>query len=188
VFTLLFGGNETSDALFLTSLGTILSEKESVNMKPLWSSLYTLTLALWVGGMALFTFIVTPAIFRSFGRDAAGAIVGHLFPGYFLTNLILAGMALVLYMAFKGGWSSFISRLSLVLLTMAVLLNSLIVFKLHPEAVKAKSEVTSFERESPDSPARRKFAKLHGISAALNLLLLVDGVALLVIRPESRKY
>jgi uncharacterized membrane protein len=187
MFPLLFGGNETSDALFLTSLGTILSEKESVNMKPLWSSLYTLALALWVGGMALFTFIVTPAIFRSHGRDAAGAIVGHLFPGYFLYNLILAAAALILFLLLKGGWPALVSRFSLVLLTAAVVLNVLIVFKLHPEAIKVKQEITSFERESPDSPARRRFTKLHGISAALNLLLLADGIALLVMAPTTRK-
>ena len=46
-----------------------------------FASFYTLTLALWTGGMVLFTFIVTPAIFRSFGRDQAGEIVGYLFPG-----------------------------------------------------------------------------------------------------------
>ncbi|NTW65040.1 MAG: DUF4149 domain-containing protein, partial [Nitrospirae bacterium] len=53
-------------------------------MKSILFSLETLTRALWTGGMALFTFIVTPAIFRSYGRDQAGEIVGRLFPGYFL--------------------------------------------------------------------------------------------------------
>jgi uncharacterized membrane protein len=55
-----------------------------------WSFLYNLVLSLWIGGMSVFTFIVTPAIFKSFGRDMAGEIVGKLFPGYFLSVLILS--------------------------------------------------------------------------------------------------
>jgi hypothetical protein len=53
-------------------------------MKPFLAILYTLLLSLWTGGIAIFTFIVTPAIFRSYGRDQAGEIVGRLFPGDFL--------------------------------------------------------------------------------------------------------
>jgi uncharacterized membrane protein len=59
-------------------------------MKMAWSFLYNLVLSLWIGGMSVFTFIVTPAIFKSFGRDMAGEIVGKLFPGYFLSVLILS--------------------------------------------------------------------------------------------------
>jgi hypothetical protein len=50
-----------------------------------------------------------------------------------------------------------------------------------------KQEVSSFERESPDSPARKKFARLHGVSAALNLFLFVDGIILLVADPLGKK-
>jgi len=156
-------------------------------MKISWFSLYTLVLALWAGGMVLFTFIVTPVIFRSFGRDAAGDIVGHLFPGYFLYNLILAAAALVLFLLLAGDRSAFPHRLSLVLLSAAVIVNVFIVFKLHPEAIKIKQEVASFEREAPDSPARTKFRRVHGLSAALNLFLIADGITLLMTGPLLRK-
>lgn len=33
------------------------------------SAVYRLGLSLWVGGMALFTFVVTPVIFRTQGRE-----------------------------------------------------------------------------------------------------------------------
>ena len=156
-------------------------------MKLTWFSLYTLILALWVGGMALFTFIVTPAIFRSFARDLAGRIVGELLPGYFLYNLILAAAAMALFFLSAAVRTAFASRLSLVLLSAALIINVFIVFKLHPEAVKVKQEVTSFERESPGSPARKKFARLHGVSAALNLALLVEGIILLIAGPLVKK-
>ena len=156
-------------------------------MNAFWFSLYTIVLSLWVGGMALFTFIVTPVIFRSFARDLAGRVVGELLPGYFLYNLILAAVALALFFLSTAVRTAFTSRLSLVLLSAALIINVFIVFKLHPEAVKVKQKVTSFERESPDSPARKKFTRLHGVSAALNLVLLVDGITLLVVGPLGKK-
>jgi hypothetical protein len=52
--------------------------------------IYNLVLSLWVGGNALFTFLVTPVIFKMYGRDEAGKIVGNLFPSYF-TSLLKIG-------------------------------------------------------------------------------------------------
>jgi len=47
--------------------------------------------------------------------------------------------------------------------------------------VQVKQQVASFEREAPDSPMRKEFRRLHAISAVLNLLVLADGAALLVL-------
>ena len=138
-------------------------------------------------GHGAVTFIVTPVIFRSFARDLAGRIVGELLPGYFLYNLILSAAAMALFFLSAAVRTAFSSRLSLVLLSAALIINVFIVFKLHPEAVKVKQEVTSFERESPDSQARKKFARLHGVSAALNLVLLVEGIILLIAGPLAKK-
>ena len=156
-------------------------------MKISWFSFYNLILALWVGGIAIFTFVVTPVIFKSYGRDTAGAIVGKLFPGYFLYNLVLAALAMVLFFMLAGDRSTFVHRLSLFLLTAALLINVFITFKLHSDTVRVKQEVVSFERESPGSPARKKFTKLHAVSAVLNLLLLADGVTLLLVGPVLKK-
>jgi len=156
-------------------------------MKLSWFSFYNLLLALWVGGMALFTFIVTPVIFKSYARDVAGEIVGRLFPGYFLYNLVLAALVLVLFFIVANDQSKLAYRLSLAFVVTALLINLFIVFKLHPDAVRIKQQVTSFERESPDSAARKQFRRLHGVSAVLNLVLLAEGIALLITGPLVRK-
>ena len=149
-----------------------------------FASLYTLALALWTGGMALFTIIVTPAIFRSYARDQAGEIVGKLFPGFFLFCLAVSAAALVLFFLVGADRASRIFRISLFLLVAAVIINAFILFSLHPRAVEVKQRVATFERSAPDSPARKEFRRLHAVSAALNLFLLLDGAALLVL---SRK-
>ena len=146
-----------------------------------------MVLALWVGGMALFTFIITPAVFNSYSRDMGGEIVGRLFPGYFLYNLVLSFLALILFLI---PWSDIArkgSRLSLFFIVIAVLINSFVCFKLHPEIKAIKKEIHSFEAVSSDDPLRIKFRKLHGISAVLNLLVLADGVTLLLIGTVIKK-
>ena len=153
----------------------------------IFSIFYTLTLSLWTGGMVLFTFIVTPAIFRSFGRDQAGEIVGKLFPGFFLYCLAVSSAALVLFFLLGADQTSRPYRASLSLLVFAVIINAYVLFSIHPRTVEVKQQVASFERLAPDSPARKTFRKLHAISAGLNLLLLLDGAALLVMSPLLKR-
>jgi hypothetical protein len=156
-------------------------------MKLSWSSLYNLILALWVGGMAIFTFVVTPAIFKSYGRDMASQIVGKLFPGYFLYTLVLAALAFILFFTVAGDQARPPARISFLLLIIAVVISASVAFKLYPDAVKLKQQVTSFEREAPDSPARKRFARLHAASMSLNLLLFADSVVLLLLGPALKK-
>jgi hypothetical protein len=156
-------------------------------MKMSWYSLYNLILALWVGGMSIFSFLVAPAIFRSFARDTASAMVDRLFPGYFLYVLILSVLAFIVFFMVAGDQYKPASRLSFALLLAALIMNAYIAFKLHPDTLKIKRQITSFERESPDSPARKQFARLHGLAASLNLLVLADGVVLLLVGPALRK-
>ena len=156
-------------------------------MKLSWSSLYNLILALWVGGMAIFTFIITPAIFKSYGRDTASQIVGKLFPGYFLYTLVLAALAFILFFTVAGDQSRPPARISFLLLIIALVISATVAFKIYPDAIKLKQQVTSFELEAPDSLARKRFARLHAASMSLNLLLFADGVVLLLLGPALKK-
>jgi len=150
-------------------------------MKSSLELLYTLILSLWIGGMAIFTFVVTPAIFKSYSRDMAGEIVGKLFPGYFTYTLALSGLALLVFFLLNADKSARAFQWSLALLTAALLANAYVSFKLHPDAVRIKQQVSSFDRSAPDSPARKEFRRLHAISAVVNLFVLADGTALLAL-------
>jgi len=143
-------------------------------------ALYNVMLALWVGGIFMYTFLVTPVIFRSFTRDTASAIVDKLFPFYFPYNLIIVLLACGLFFltAMKKDARH---KLSLALLLCAILIGLFVNFGLYPEIKKVKQEIKSFETVAVDSPARKRFRVLHGMSMTLNLLLLTDGVALIVI-------
>jgi hypothetical protein len=156
-------------------------------MKNIPFTLYILVLSLWFGGIAIFTFITTPVIFKSFNRDLAGEIVGKLFPGYFLYLLVLSALALLFFFLTSPNLSTTVARVTLSLLAATLIVNLYVTFKLHPDAVGVKQRITSFERESKDTPARREFARLHAVSAVLNLLVLIDGAILLVLAGALKK-
>jgi hypothetical protein len=147
---------------------------------------YVLSLSLWTGGIVMYTFVVTPAIFRALHRDLAARVVGVLFPGYYFFNLAVSLAALAIFLlawAFgdslglgSPGWG-----LSLALLGAGVTLNLFIVLKLYPDIKAVKKEISTFETVPADSPSRRTFGRLHAVSAALNVLLLADGFALLAL-------
>jgi uncharacterized membrane protein len=149
--------------------------------------IYNLVLSLWIGGITIFTFIITPVIFKSFSRDMAGTIVGKLFPGYFWFNLILSIIALILILFAGLSFAKSGYNISLVLITLSLIMNIYITFKLHPDVIEVKKEIHSFEEKAVDSSLRARFGKLHAISASLNLLLLANGAALLIISTTLRK-
>ena len=144
-------------------------------------------LSLWIGGMAIFTFVITPVIFKSFGRDAAGEIVGKLFPVYSPYNLVLSLLALIFLFLLRSSATRSGYKVSLILIGIAVIINVFLVFKLHPEVRKVKAEIHSVETISPDSPILKKFRRLHGVSMILNLLLLSDGITLLYLSSSLAK-
>jgi uncharacterized membrane protein len=151
------------------------------------SIVYSFLLALWIGGMFIFTFLVTPVIFQSYGRDTAGEIVGKLFPYYFPYNLVLSVLALIIFLLFLGIRGKTQNKITIILLTAAVLINIFITFKLHPDITCVKQQISTFETQTEESPARNQFRKMHGMSAILNVLLLLDGTALLILNTASKK-
>jgi hypothetical protein len=156
-------------------------------MARLGISIYSILLALWVGGITIFTFLITPVIFKGFGRDTASTIVDKLFPVYFPYNLIISLAALVSFLVFSNFQAGIARKISLALIITAVVINAFISFKLYPDIKKTKATITSFEQTSPESSQRKEFRRLHAVSAALNLLLLIDGLTLIIINSVSKK-
>lgn len=148
-------------------------------MKNMPATGFQILLALWVGGMSVFTFLVTPAVFRSFDRDMAGRVVGAVFPGYFTFLLAVSLAAAAVYVMFSADGSTYRTAISLLLA--AVAMAAYLKFSLYPEIVAVKKSVASFETTQPDAPERARFRRLHAASSVINLLFLADGAVLLVL-------
>jgi hypothetical protein len=149
-------------------------------MKRIFNGLYRLTLSLWVGGVVIFTFLVTPVLFNSFDREVAGGIVAKLFPLYFPYLLVLEAVALVAFIIGREESKALAATLPIYLLIGALGVSLFVNYKLYPDIREAKREAASSGRES-------EFARLHAVSAGLNLLILADGIALLLIGPALRR-
>ncbi len=149
--------------------------------------LYNFILALWVGGISIFTFLITPVIFQSFGRGTAGEIVGKLFPYYFPYNLVLSGLALIVFLLFVGIQGKVQNKIIMLLLITAFLINLFVTFKLYPDIKGVKQQIATFETQSDESAIRNKFRKLHRVSAILNIFLLIDGSIVLILYNTSKK-
>jgi putative copper export protein len=132
------------------------------------SVIYRIAIAFWTGGIAIFTFAVTPLIFKNFGRDLAGQIVGAVFPAYFRWGIVCGCIALLCTLFLRG-------RLFVVTLVLLLFMLSTTLFQafyIEPRAAVLKTKIASFETTPKEDPLRREFSRLHGISAACNLSLI----------------
>jgi len=140
--------------------------------------LYRLAVACWVGGTSLFTFVLTPVIFKSFNRDMAGKIVGVLFPGYFRWGLVCGVIALITVFM-----SSAVKHKTLAAVIVAIMLaiTAVQACVIEPKAAALKKVIPSFETTPKDDPLRVQFRKLHGVSVVGNLVVLGGGIVLIVL-------
>ncbi len=139
--------------------------------------LYHLAVALWAGGNAIFTLVLTPILFKTESRDTAARIVGSFFPGYFRWGLACGTIALAC--RFLG--SGFTNKIPIAILIAMLLTTSFQAFYVEPKAAELKRQIGSFETTPKEHPLRREFSKLHGVSAVCNLAVLVGGVVLVVL-------
>jgi uncharacterized membrane protein len=149
-------------------------------MHPVASAVYRLVLALWVGGMSVFTFVVTPVIFRTQTRDAAGKIVGAIFPVYFRFCLIAVVVALVARAAAGEAISGAKQLAGTALIVISLAIVSYHTYGLSPRMAEVKETIASFETTPEEDPARREFSRLHGISMTLNVVVIAFGVVLIL--------
>jgi uncharacterized membrane protein len=151
-------------------------------MRAVVTLIYHLALALWVGGGVLYTFVLTPAIFAAYPRNTAGEIVGTMMPHYFRSQLAAMAVAALVLVALRRIWPARRRALCLALIIGALAVQTYVQVHLYPQILAVKSRVASFESD-PDSPERRRFRSLHGVSMLLNLLVMADGALLLALVP-----
>jgi hypothetical protein len=133
--------------------------------------------ALWVGGNALFTIVLTPLLFKTETRDTAARIVGTFFPGYFRWGLACGGIALLCRLLARGRGIDLAAGILMAMLAV----TAVQAYYVEPRAAALKREIGSFEATGKEHPLRREFSKLHGVSAVCNLAVLGGGVVLIVL-------
>jgi len=141
------------------------------------SLIYRFAVTFWVGGVAIFTFVLTPIIFKVNDRDTAGKIVGTLFPGYFRWGLACGVLSLTCMLITRE--KNFVPILLILILMLSS--TAFQAFFIEPRAAALKKEIPSFVTTPKEHPLRREFSRLHGISAVCNLTVFAGGVVLVIL-------
>ncbi len=142
-------------------------------------ALYRIAVALWFGGMAVFSLVMTPVIFRTQPRGVAAGVVGAMMPVYF--RCAAGAVAVALASRFAAGWGFAGAQPSLgtVILGAALAANLWQAFVLVPRIERVKSRIPSFDPGDAHHPARREFGRLHAFSMTLNFLLMAAAALLI---------
>jgi uncharacterized membrane protein len=156
-------------------------------MHPIASAVYRIALALWVGGMSVFSFLVTPVIFGTQPRESAGKIVGAIFPVYFRFCLGATVVALLARAAAGMALSGARQLAGTALIVLSLTILAYHTYGLAPRMATVRETIHSREVIAEEDPARREFSRLHGLSMTLNLVVIVAGAVLVLGYDAFRK-
>ncbi|MFQ5957647.1 MAG: DUF4149 domain-containing protein [Candidatus Brocadiales bacterium] len=142
--------------------------------------IHILSLVLWVGGMAFMTFVAAPSIFKVLPREQAGDVVGDIFPKYFTLGYVYCLLTILtavgIYLK-EDYWN----KPKLFVLGLMLILSFYDGMAVAPRAHAVRAEMKKAEQEEEKKALWGQFVRLHGQSAALNLIVLALGIAVVVI-------
>ena len=133
--------------------------------------LHLLAAVVWFGTMIFYSFIATPAVFRAFPRETAGEVVGALFPKYFLVGYVSSLVMLATLAAlWRGNFSAVRAPLAILALMAALAFISGMGIGARAHALKAEIRTADTVQKEE---LQKAFKRIHGLSMALNLALIV---------------
>ncbi len=144
--------------------------------------LYLLTLAMWIGSIMFFSFVIAPTVFKVLKPDDAARLQRAMFPKYYLVGILCAGVGLVcvgLLLAERafGKWPGVLSLLLLAAMGATDFWLRQTVVPHMAEIREQRAEALSAGKE-PDSAVEEEWKALHRLSVQLNGAVLLAGLAL----------
>ncbi len=135
--------------------------------------LYLIALAVWVGGMAVLAFVVTPTIFAQLERRQAGALSGRIlrrFDTVIYGCLVVAiAMASIRALRYDAG-----TLASVIRYVMLVVMAGLALFS---GTILARRIEAARPGDSADPTMRTRFARLHRLSVSIYMINMLLGAA-----------
>ena len=120
-------------------------------------------LAICLGMMIFFSFVLAPMIFKILNAENAGKFVRKIFPYYYFVNLIFLSIAVILFIIISSLGLSFYITLALVISFIFAQ------FILMPIINKLK-----------DNNEEKKFKYAHGTSVLINFIQMIGLIYLLI--------
>ena len=126
-------------------------------------SLIQSIVAICLGMMIFFSFILAPMIFKILDPENAGKFVRKIFPYYYFVNLVFLSIVLMLF-----------------LLNSKINLEFYIIVSLVISFIFAQFILMPFINKIRDNNEENKFKYAHGFSVAINFLQMIGLVFLLI--------
>ena len=138
--------------------------------------MYLLSLAVWLGSIVFFSFFAGPSIFQTLPKEEAGKVVSGIFPKYYRMGYACVALALVSLggLNWKKGLPGAPAGLLLVMAAGTLLMD----IGIAPRVRALKAELSKSRGETRPTLESR-FKRWHGLSMAVNLMVLLLGIAVL---------
>ncbi len=155
-----------------------------------FKALFLISLSLWIGGSAFFAAVVTPAAFRSLGKEEVGRFLAAIFPAADRWACVCGAVAVLsLYPIFLDRHletSSLVLELPVLFGLLLTCHNTLIV---HPQIreLKRKMNLPEFQGTSHYQTIQFAFGRMHRLSVRLYLGALLLGLLSLGLTPAALK-
>jgi len=120
-------------------------------------------LAISLGMMIFFSFVLAPMIFKILDAENAGKFVRKIFPYYYFVNLIFLSIAVILFIIISSLGLSFYITLSLAI-----------------SFVFAQFILMPIINKFKDNNEEKKFKYAHGISVLINFVQMIGLIYLLI--------
>ncbi len=146
--------------------------------------IYLLSIVIWIGMIFFTTFFAAPSVFKVLPRETAGEVMGSIFPKYWIVGYVSSVAALASTILISRALGFYPGERLTILIIMTVLsFFSGFVIGRKARAIKAQMKRAGEGEEK--AALRKSFGKIHGVSAAVNLLILFLGVLLIFIMARS---
>lgn len=144
------------------------------------TTVYLLSLVVWVGGIVFFSFIGAPSIFKALPPEYAGKAVGAIFPKYYSVGYVsgLIALACLFVSAFRNGSWPILKFLLIAFMILLTVWNSLVT---HPKARALKEEMQIATSRTDIAHLKEVFDHVHRWSMINNAFVLFLGVLLIVL-------
>ena len=120
-------------------------------------------LAISLGMMIFFSFVLAPMIFKILDAENAGKFVRKIFPYYYFVNLIFLSIAVILFIIISSLGSSFYITLSLAI-----------------SFIFAQFILMPIINKFKDNNEEKKFKYAHGTSVLINFIQMIGLIYLLI--------
>lgn len=134
--------------------------------------IHLFAITIWLGGMVFFSYVAAPAAFKVLERQTAGDFVGVVFPKYFIMGYVASIVLLItLYLIGKNNLAAV--RAPLIIMAVLVGLSLVHGLVIGPKARAIKAEYRNLADGPEKTLLKKSFGKIHGVSAVLNLVIVL---------------